>query len=92
MTLTDYNGFTGEERDNDEIDEIYEKAISDGKLKPLEETKCVICGQDKGIRVYHAENYFPEKIVDSSFPMCFKCHARVHGVKLTNPQKYREYL
>lgn len=92
MTLSDYNGFTGDERDNKEVDEIYEKAIEEGKLKPLEETKCVICGQDKGIRVYHAENYFPEKIVDSSFPMCYKCHARVHGVKLTNPQKYREYL
>lgn len=89
MTLSDYNGFTGEER---ECNDILEKAIAEGKLKPLEETKCIICGQDKGIRVYHAENYFPEKVVDSSYPMCFKCHARVHGVKITNPPKFKEYL
>ena len=90
MTLADYNGFTGKEREDSE--EIIEEAIKNGELKPLEETKCVICGQDKGIRVYHAENYLPEKIVGNSQPMCFKCHQRVHGAKLTNPQKFREYL
>ena len=90
MVLADYNGFTGKEREDSE--KIIEEAIKNGELKPLEETRCVICGQDKGIRVYHAENYLPEKVVGDSKPMCFKCHARVHGVKLTNPQKFREYL
>lgn len=89
MALADYNGFTSKER---ECEDILEKAINDGELKPLEETKCVVCGQDKGIRVYHAENYFPEKVVGSSYPMCFKCHARIHGVKITNPPKFKEYL
>lgn len=89
MALTDYNGFSPKERN---CEKIQEKAIADGILKPLEETKCVICGQDKGIRVYHVENYLPEKVVGNSYPMCSKCHARVHGVKITNPPKFRQYL
>ena len=89
MTLADYNGFISEER---ECDDILDKAIADGVLKPLEETKCVICGQDKGLRVYHVENYFPEKVVDSSYPMCFKCHQRIHGSKMKNPALFKEYL
>lgn len=89
MDLADYNGFTSEERD---CNDILEKAIADGELKPLEETKCVICSQDKGIRVYHVENYFPEKVVGSAYPMCFKCHQRIHGSKIKNPAKFKEYL
>ena len=89
MQLSEYNGFTSKER---ECEDILEKAIADGELKPLEDTKCVVCGQDKGIRVYHVENYFPEKIVDSAFAMCFKCHSRIHGSKITNPEKFRQYL
>lgn len=87
--MIDYNGFTSKER---ECDDILEKAIADGELKPIEETKCVICGQNKGKRVYHVENYFPEKVVGSAYPMCFKCHQRVHNSKINNPAKFREYL
>ena len=89
MGLSEYNGFSPKERN---CEKIQEKAIAEGILKPLEETRCVLCGQDKGIRVYHVENYFPEKVVGNSFPMCFKCHSRIHGVKITNPKKFREYL
>ncbi|WP_407422315.1 hypothetical protein [Methanobrevibacter sp.] len=89
MGLTEYNGFSPKER---EVEKIQQEAIEKGELKPLEETRCFICGQDKGIRVYHVENYFPEKVVGNSIPMCYKCHSRVHGVKITNPPKFRKYL
>lgn len=90
MGLTDYNGFSEKERY--EYAKVQQKAIEKGILKPEEETKCVICGQDKGIRVYHCENYFPERIVQNSIPMCKSCHDRFHKSRLTNPLKFREYL
>lgn len=90
MTLADYNGFTGKERIK--YSKIQEKAIKEGILEPLEEVKCVICGQSKGIRVYHAENYFPERIVENSIPMCASCHAQFHSTRLNNPLKFRQYL
>ena len=90
MTLADYNGFTGKEREK--YSRIQEKAIEKGELLPKEEVKCVICGQDKGIRVYHAENYFPERIVENSIPMCFSCHHQYHTTRLDDPSKFRQYL
>ena len=90
MTLTDYNGFTGKEREK--YSKIQEKAIEKGNLKPKEETKCVICGQDKGIRVYHCENYFPERIIENSIPICASCHSQFHNSRLNNPLEFRKYL
>lgn len=90
MGLADYNGFTEKERY--EYSKIQQKAIEEGILKPEEETKCVICGQDRGIRVYHVENYFPERIVENSIPMCNSCHLKFHKSRLTNQDKFKEYL
>lgn len=90
MALSDYNGFTGKEREK--YARFQEKAIENGDLRPKEEVKCVICGQDKGIRVYHAENYFPERIVENSIPMCASCHSQFHTTRLENPLKFRQYL
>ncbi len=90
MGLKEYNGFTGKEREK--YARIQQKAIKNGILKPEEEVKCTMCGQDKGIRVYHAENYFPERIVENSTPMCASCHDQYHRVRPENPQKFRQYL
>lgn len=90
MTLNDYNGFTGKEREK--YARVQQNAIKEGNLKPEEETKCIMCGQDKGIRVYHAENYFPERIVENSTPMCASCHDQYHRVRPNNPLKFRQYL
>lgn len=65
MTLTDYNGFTGKEREK--YSKIQEKAIEKGNLKPKEETKCVICGQDKGIRVYIVKTIFQNESLKTQF-------------------------
>lgn len=90
MTLTNYNGFTGKEREK--YSKIQQKAIAEGILKPENEIKCTMCGQDKGIRVYHVENYFPERIVENSTPMCASCHDQYHRVRPNNPLKFRQYL
>lgn len=39
---TSYNGFSPEERDKG--DKIIKQAIEDGKLPPLNKTKCCVCG------------------------------------------------
>ena len=87
---SDYNGFSGDERKKSTP--IIEEAIKNGELKPYEETKCFICGQDKGIRDYHCENYLPEKVVGNAIPLCKKCHSWFHGSKITNPKKFRHHL
>ena len=89
MTLSDYNGFTGKEREK--YAKKQQKAIKEGILKPEEETKCVICGQDKGIRVYHSENYFPERIIQNSIPMCKSCHDAYHRTR-SDHSKFRKHL
>lgn len=90
MGLSEYNGFTGDERTR--FSRVQKKAIEDGILKPEEETRCIMCGQDRGIRAYHVENYFPERIVENSTPLCASCHQQLHKVRPKNPLKFRQYL
>ena len=80
-----YNGFSPEERD--EGDKIIKKAIEEGRLPPLNKTKCCICGQDKGVREYHCEDYSPENILDDVVPLCKKCHMYLHRW----PDKWEAY-
>ena len=56
--MNEYNGFSEKERLKG--DRIIKKAIENGDLPPLNQTRCCICGQDKGIRQYHCEDYSPE--------------------------------
>ena len=75
--MKSYNGFSPAERIKG--DKIIKQAIHDGILKPLKETKCSICGQDKGIRHYHCEDYSEEKILDDVVPVCWRCHMMIHS-------------
>lgn len=88
--LGPYNGFTGEQRLYGE--QIIKKAIKEGRLLPKNRTKCIICGQDKGIRDYHTEDYSPENIVEESMPMCRFCHNKLHKFKNKHPEKWQRYL
>ena len=90
MDWNPYNGFTGEERKK--YSRFQKKAIDKGELEPEECTTCVLCGQDRGLRVYHVENYFPERIVENSIPMCITCHEKYHKVRPKNPEGFRQYL
>ena len=90
MALAEYNGFTSEER---ECDDILEKAIADGELKPLHETKWSICGQDKGLRVYNIGDYTStENIIKSSTPLCWTCNEYVERHEESNPEILERYV
>ena len=76
MTMAEYNGFTDKERRDG--DKLIKKAIEEGVLPPLNKVSCKICGQDKGVREYHAEYYSPDRILDDVIPICWRCHRHIH--------------
>ncbi|RAP49288.1 MAG: hypothetical protein BZ138_07865 [Methanosphaera sp. rholeuAM270] len=82
-----YNGFSPEQRMDG--DKIVKEAIKKGILPPLNEVSCEICGQDKGVRHYHAEDYSPDKIVDDVIPVCWECHMHIHTKNKNNPRWIR---
>ena len=88
--MNEYNGFSEKERLKG--DRIIKKAIENGDLPPLNQTKCCICGQDKGIRQYHCEDYTPENILDDVVPICKRCHLRLHKNIDDNPERWKQYL
>lgn len=90
MKLADYNGFNSEQRTLG--DKIIKDAIKKGILPPLNETRCAICGQDKGVRHYHNEDYRPEKVIEDATPLCWRCHMHIHTKHKTtaNWKKYEE--
>lgn len=87
--LKSYNGFTADQRE--EGDKILKKAISEGKLLPPSKCKCYLCGQDKGIRHYHCEDYSEENILDDSKVLCWRCHMMVH-TRFRHPRSFGEYM
>lgn len=86
--MQSYNGFTPEERLRGE--QILKEAIRNGILPPLNQTRCAICGQDKGIRHYHNEDYSPENIIADATPLCWRCHMHIHAKNKTTP-KWQKY-
>lgn len=88
--LGPYNGFTGKQRLYGE--QLLKKAIREGRLAPKNRTRCAICGQDKGVRDYHNEDYTPSKIVDDATPLCRHCHNQLHRYKNNNPKEWERYL
>lgn len=87
--MEEYNGFTEQERLKG--DRIIKKAIENGDLPPLNQTKCCICGQNKGVREYHCEDYSPENILNDAVPLCYACHRRLHKNKYNNPERWEHY-
>ncbi|MBR0472300.1 MAG: hypothetical protein IJI98_06330 [Methanosphaera sp.] len=76
MNLGEYNGFSSEERY--EGDKIIKKAIKEGLLPDLHTIPCELCGQTKGIREYHTEDYSPDTILDNVICVCKHCHMHIH--------------
>lgn len=83
-----YNGFSPKTRMRG--DKILKKAVSDGVLPPLDSVKCAWCGQDKGIRHYHNEDYSPENIIQDATPLCWRCHLMLHS-RWRYPKSYKFY-
>lgn len=86
--MKSYNGFTAAERYKGL--EIVKQAIADGVLKPVSECKCSMCGQDKGIIMYHSEDYTPEIIVSQVVPLCWRCHMMLHS-RFRHPKSWEQY-
>lgn len=87
MALAEYNGFTEKERNKGE--RIIKKAEKEGRLTDRHATICKMCGQDKGVREYHAEDYSPDKILDDVIPLCWRCHRHIH--RKNKGPKWHEY-
>ena len=58
--------------------ETIHKAIADGVIKDAYDCKCEICGQDKGVREWHADDYAPETLLQNIRVLCWKCHRNLH--------------
>lgn len=86
--MKSYNGFTPAQRMAG--DKIIKAAIAEGRLLPLNDTKCSMCGQDKGIRHYHCEDYSPENILNDVKPLCWRCHMMLHS-RFRHPKSYEKY-
>lgn len=89
MIMNSYNGFSPAQRQKG--DKIIKAAIAEGKLKPLTEVKCYICGQDEGIRHYHNEDYSPENVIADARPVCWRCHMMIHK-RFRHPKSYEKYI
>ena len=87
--MKSYNGFTPKQRLAG--DKIIKKAIEDGILMKLSDCKCKFCGQDKGIRHYHCEDYSPENILNDAIPVCWLCHMMIHS-RFKHPKSYVKYF
>ena len=90
MALSWYNGFSPQQRERG--DKWIKEAIDYGELKPLKQVPCSICGQDKGIRHYHCEDYSSyETVVGGAIPVCWMCHMMIHR-KPKHPKSAERYF
>ena len=87
--MKSYNGFSPKERI--EGDKIIKQAIKDGILENLNTATCSVCGQDKGIRHYHCEDYSPANILSDARCMCWRCHMILHS-RFRYPNEAKKYF
>ena len=87
--MKSYNGFTPEQRETG--DKIIKEAVAKGIIPKANATPCVLCGQDKGIRHYHCEDYSPDKIVADTRVLCWRCHMMLH-TRYKHPLSYGKYM
>ena len=86
--MKSYNGFTPYQ-----IQKGFEKvkqAIAEGRLKPASQCVCSMCGQSRGIIMYHSEDYTLERIVDQVVPLCWRCHMMLHS-RFSHPKSWEHY-
>lgn len=87
--MQSYNGFTPQERERG--GRIIREAVKRGELPNQMESPCTICGQDKGIRHYHCEDYSPENILNDCRVVCWRCHMMIHK-RLRHPKSFGKYM
>ena len=69
--------------------EVIEKEVEAGLKEDRHETTCWICGQDKGIREYHAEDYSEENTYQFEVPE--ECQLRVYARPVGGEQDPRVF-
>ena len=74
--MNSYHGYTGGQRLK--IQRIINKQIAQGELASPFYLPCCICGQSKGIREYHCENYGDYTWKYGMLCLCFRCHRMIH--------------
>ncbi len=84
-----YNGFSPEERIKG--DKIVKQAIERGEIPPPNTVHCAMCGQTRGIRHYHQEDYSPENVVADSVCLCWRCHMMLHS-RFSHPRSWHKYF
>lgn len=87
--MKSYNGFSPSQREK--ASRIQRQAIKDGVMPNPNELKCVLCGQDRGIRHYHNEDYSDEHIIDNARCLCWRCHMMIHG-RFAHPKSFAKYM
>lgn len=87
--MQSYNGFSAYERSKGQ--KILNAAIARGEIPDANELSCVICGQDKGIRHYHNEDYSPENIITDAHCVCWRCHMMIHK-RFNHPNSFAKYM
>lgn len=83
--MRDYKGFTDKERRANQYQ--VNKAIKNGELAHPCTLPCEMCGQDKGIREWHCEDYTPEVAMQSLHCLCWRCHRNHHIVEVGEEHK-----
>ena len=87
--MKSYNGFTPQQREY--AASVQREAIKDGLLPNPNDCKCTICGQDKGIRHYHNEDYSKDKIISNARVVCWRCHMMIHA-RFHHPLSFAKYM
>lgn len=87
--LKSYNGFSGAQRERGA--RILKKAIENGIIPAPSKCKCILCGQDKGIRHYHNEDYSDENVVSDAKVLCWRCHMMLHS-RFRHPLSFGQYI
>jgi len=87
--MKDYKGFTEKERKA--VQYHVNKAIKNGELANPCTLPCEICGQTKGIREWHCEDYTPEVALQSLNCLCWRCHRNHHIVEMGEEHKRYKY-
>ena len=87
--MKSYNGFSAYQRQKGS--NILKQAIDKGILEHPNNCKCSFCGQDKGIRHYHNEDYSEDKVVTTAVVLCWRCHMMLHG-RFKHPLSFAQYI
>lgn len=88
--MQSYKGFSPSQRMK--MNDVLKKEIAAGNLPDAMTQPCSICGQDRGIRHYHAEDYSnPEAHLKSIKVVCWRCHMMIHN-RYKHPLSVAQYF